>query len=367
MSNKRFLALDSLRGICALLVALYHLNGYGYAPPVAILRNADLFVDFFFVLSGFVIAHIYRYKIVDAASLGSFLLKRLGRIWPLNFATLLAFVAAVFLARCVGIALAEPARYDSGAILPNLLLIQSLGVLDHLTWNFPSWSVSAEFFAYILFGVFCLTIARRRAAVALGLIALCLGILLVWSPKGLAATYDFGLFRCIAGFFCGYLVRQLLDQAAGKPPAASLLELGAVLSVVLFVIHAGDKDLQFAGPFLFAMTVFVFAFEAGLLSAVLKSAPCLFLGRISYSIYMVHALVLTLLKAAVPHLHWLDALPDGAKKACLTPIFLAAVVAISAVTYRVIELPGMRAAGIWASRISSHGPGKRPQSEGSRS
>src|SRR5215469_11877968 len=88
----RFAALDGWRGICALLVALHHLsaNGHFYAWPLV--RNAWLFVDFFFVLSGFVIAYAYGGRLSDAHAIKDFALRRLFRLWPLHVAVLMALI-----------------------------------------------------------------------------------------------------------------------------------------------------------------------------------------------------------------------------------------------------------------------------------
>jgi len=92
-TRKHFRVLDSWRGIAALLVAIFHLNVYSAIYPLDFIRNAYLFVDFFFVLSGFVITHSYAGRLGTLEDLGSFAVKRLGRLWPLHVVVLLAFVA----------------------------------------------------------------------------------------------------------------------------------------------------------------------------------------------------------------------------------------------------------------------------------
>ena len=76
----RFSALDSFRGICALLVALFHLSAASHFFYLPFVRNAGIFVDFFFVLSGFVLAHAYSHKIQTAEDLKIFLIRRVGRL-----------------------------------------------------------------------------------------------------------------------------------------------------------------------------------------------------------------------------------------------------------------------------------------------
>ena len=86
----RYIALDSLRGIAALGVAAYHLHGGGALFDLAVVRGGWLWVDFFFVLSGFVISSSYGERLAQDFSLARFMLLRLGRVWPLHI-NVLAF------------------------------------------------------------------------------------------------------------------------------------------------------------------------------------------------------------------------------------------------------------------------------------
>src|SRR3979409_173570 len=95
---ERFVALDSWRGIAACLVALFHFEAYSHLVyshlnGAPFLRNSWLFVDFFFVLSGFVIAANYQQRLREGFGVGRFLLLRLGRLYPLHLFMLAAAVA----------------------------------------------------------------------------------------------------------------------------------------------------------------------------------------------------------------------------------------------------------------------------------
>src|SRR5258706_11602066 len=131
----RFVVLDSWRGLAACLVALFHLDAYSHLYGVPFLRNSWLFVDFFFVLSGFVIAANYQQRLLDGFGVGRFLLLRLGRLYPLHLAMLAAAVAVKLLLILVpalsSITQAAPAPFSPpqeapDTILANLLLIHSL-------------------------------------------------------------------------------------------------------------------------------------------------------------------------------------------------------------------------------------------------
>ena len=107
----RFQALDSWRGVCALLVAATHFHIDSHVYTNAFLRHAGLFVDFFFVLSGFVITHAYGRKLASPDNVREFVIRRFGRLWPLHAVMLLLFE---FDARQAGVDECRPdaARYS---------------------------------------------------------------------------------------------------------------------------------------------------------------------------------------------------------------------------------------------------------------
>src|SRR5260221_8607326 len=93
----RFAALDGWRGVAAMLGVLYHWPIYGHLYSNPALRNVYLFVDFFFVLSGFVISFAYADRITNPRAAIVFLFRRLGRLWPLHVAMLAVFIGLVLL------------------------------------------------------------------------------------------------------------------------------------------------------------------------------------------------------------------------------------------------------------------------------
>lgn len=165
-------ALTSARGIAAWLVVLYHIRASIAGLPhgvEAVFAKGYLAVDFFFLLSGFVIWLTWhdRLRGQGAAGIARFLQKRVARIWPLH-GVMLAFAVALALA------LWATGRSDPAfpfAELPlHVLLVQNWGVTDALRWNDPAWSISCELAAYLLFPLLILTIDWRRLP-ALALVA----------------------------------------------------------------------------------------------------------------------------------------------------------------------------------------------------
>jgi peptidoglycan/LPS O-acetylase OafA/YrhL len=303
----RFEALDSWRGICALLVALMHFPAAGPITESLFVRNAYLFVDYFFVLSGFVIAYGYCHRLGTGLDYTRFAILRTGRIYPLHAAVLLLFVAFETLRWTV------PALQGDGAapfteatglreLLNSLQLLNGLGVEDRLTWNGPSWSISAEFWTYLLFGAAVLILGRGIWVALIAAIVAGPAVIYAFSPDYMDATWDLGFVRCLYGFSLGALLCQLagpgLLRARGPGAVRSepstmwtVAEVLAVAAVVGFVSAVGRGPASVAAPFLFAVVLWIFAHERGLVSRVLRTRLFFWLGTLSYGIYLVHIFV----------------------------------------------------------------------------
>lgn len=361
--------LDGWRGICALLVVLFHFNALGTLYGLPLVRNSFLFVDFFFVLSGFVISYAYCDKIDTVRDMATFIVRRFGRLWPLHVATLAAFVvfelAKEPIAQLSGAQLKTPAFDPNSpalceAILTNVLFLHSLGIHERLTWNHPSWSISTEFFAYITFALLSL-LRFGRSIVWPALISVAAGLVVVVYSKFLMnVTYDLGYFRCICGFFVGHLVFRLWRAGIPALRFSTAAEAGALVGVFAFVGLLGATRWSFASPLVFGVAVWVFAHEAGSVSQLMRSRALVTLGAWSYSIYMVHALVVMLINRGLKVVERIAGVPlliDGPRESegglrelvsfgsplamdLLTVGYLAVVVALAAMTYRFIEVPG---------------------------
>lgn len=367
----RFEALDAWRGICALLVAVEHLNTDSVLHQNEFIHHAYRFVDFFFVLSGFVIAHAYRERIANDHQVArSFLVRRLGRLWPLHVTMLLALIGVEVLiagAAKAGISIGHEAFTDRNtlqAIPANLLLIQGWGIFDRTTWNTPSWSISTEAFAYVVFAAMCALVpARWIDAAATVLLAAGAVLVLAVAPSGMQSTFDYALARCIYGFMAGVLVRRAWEWRA--PRLGSLGEVGVLAAVLAAVTLLPTSAPALLVTPCFALAVWVFASEDGVLSRALKRPWPQRLGAWSYSIYMVHVLIaLTILTAAMlgaKHgLHLFGRVEGVASivgsapvTAAITVGYLGAIVLLSSLTYRFVELPGQRLFGRWADRGAS--------------
>jgi peptidoglycan/LPS O-acetylase OafA/YrhL len=335
--------------------------------------NAWLFVDFFFVLSGFIIGYAYADRLGSWRSTFAFMIRRFGRLWPLHAAVLAPLVGLelvkLILAHSSGLALDRPAFTTENntlvSVFTNIALVQSLGIHDVLTWNRPSWSISTEFYTYIVFALFltCVRGALPRLVLPFAIAAVGGAVVLLFSNTGMNTTWDYGIFRCLYGFFIGYLTYRLWRSGL----AAALLDRGpwepvAVALAVGFVWLAGETAWSLAAPFVFAFVVLVFAYERGPVSRLMNVQPIALLGAWSYSIYMINwpladfldrgfkfserfTHVPTMIEKAFP---WesnpVELVYIGSRWAMdgLAVIYLLLVIGIAAVTYSVIEQPGRR-------------------------
>ena len=372
--DSRFEALDSWRGICAVGVVLFHFvsvlpSSLDTAP---LIRNGYLFVDFFFVLSGFVLCHGYRGKITRASDIVGFVVRRFARVWPLHVVVLAAFVlmiaAVAHFPHPDGMALTwDGDTYPLNALLPNLFLLNAVG-LQHPVWNGPAWSIGAEFYVYLLFAlVLLLSAPRRLVPVSIGLAAAALALILWLAPDLMNSTWDYGTIRCIAGFFAGVLAYHAYERLQRMDVLkATLCEVGAVVLVIGFVIAAGDgadnvSAVSLLAPVVFAVAVVIFAGEGGLMSLlVLRGRPFRALGRYSFSIYMLHQPLLVALCYGV----WLSGLPTRmfgagavdrvmASPDLLLIDFVLAVILIAAATTRFVEGPAREGIAAMAPRAAA--------------
>lgn len=371
---RRYLALDSLRGICACAVVLYHLPTTGFITNSALIRGGWMFVDFFFVLSGFVIAAGYVTRLGAGFPVRTFMMLRLGRVYPLHIAMLLLYLAAETAAALLGDGggLVRRTAFSDGRDLPswlvNALLLQIFGIDDTLTWNIPSWSIAAEVWTYLLMALAVAWLGAGRrllilVAAAVGVAVVLLGAL---GPPYLDRTFSGALIRCVYGFGLGMLGYRVHHGFAERHRlgtiAGSLAEIATVAVCLLFVCVAGHSIVTLACPPLFLLAVLVFARQEGVVSAMLRRRAPVLLGTLSYSIYMIHHFVEARFLDMLGLAGWLTGVPlvgsagrEGRSVAAAAPLAdllalagLGLVIACSIVTYRLVEEPCRR----WSRHVA---------------
>lgn len=359
----RYVALDSLRGLCACMVVLLHVSTQGNISTSLLVKHAALFVDFFFVLSGFVIGASYGVRLMGGFSIPRFMGRRLARIYPLHLALLLIFVAFETGLTVFGAGAGHRApfegNYSLDYLLHSLLLVQVFPGANPLAWNLPSWSIAAEVWIYLLFAVLLRFAGRRIAAICL-LVAVSAPLWLISQPGFAPVMFENALIRCAMGFALGMLGWRCADRVLAMPLPRWMdhgLEIAVVAAVVAFIWILGGEKLSVLAPFLFLLAVLVFAREKGLLSVALKAGPLLMLGTLSYSIYLIHMFLyyrlLNLLSVVGPYVGRELVVGGGHGKIigggplvgdCISILFLALVICCAYVSWRLIELPGQKLA-----------------------
>lgn len=348
-SDVKFDALTSLRGIAALCTVLAHLvviwgDVFPWLQEESLFRDfalhTYLFVDFFFVLSGFVMCHAYGRHFSDAVGAGSylrFLRARFARVWPLHVLLLMLYVGLA----AIGIRQAQD--NPAWSIGAHLLLLHAMGLFQHTTWNQPSWSISVEWWTYILFP-FAVPLARRWFApaaapfvlpVILGLFA---WLALHFGSANLTVGYAF--FRCLIGFAAGACLYAIVRQrrAARSFDAVASGALVAVFAVLLFMPSPYADMLAFLG-----FCALVFAASAGTGGGHwLHRQALIWIGDISYSIYLWHSLLLHVFGKAAGAAG--RALPVAREHDVLfflamLALFEVAILALAHASYRFIEVP----------------------------
>ena len=294
-AGSKILYLESLRGIAALTVVLHHFRVNSPITDNNIVSNAWLMVDFFFALSGFVIALNYQDQIKSTRELVIFQAKRFLRLYPLHIVMLLVFVcielAKYLAARYMGVIADNPAfsANDLKSFLQAITLTQSIFSNDS-TWNGPSWSISAEFYAYIIFGLTVLA-CRSRSAVYMVVVVL---LSLLGAGYVYRSGFTLEIPRCIFSFFLGVLLFNYarVSRLSVSTRAVSVLALGVVVALSVKEWSAFEATTMIFPP-LFGLMILglVLSPEGGYLKTFLESRYVVYLGTISYGIYMIHVAV----------------------------------------------------------------------------
>ncbi len=358
-----FGALDGFRGVLAICVAIFHTFWYTHINDTPFFHNGPVIIDLFFVFSGFLMFRLYHNRLSTPQQASQFLKRRFARLYPIHIFMLgvfTAFACVRLWAHHAGLSVQEPGEivpFAPGSldslynIITHLTMTHSMGVTNGLSFNPPSWTISTEFFAYFIFILMFLRCPPSRVwhfCVITLIIGLTYYVLSRLKPN-MDITYDLGFFRCLAGFFTGVVaswvfgrITQSALRAAVMPRGLpTVLECIALGAFVCFVIYMPGKLQFFIAPFAFIF-VLVFAFDGGLVSRFMGNRVFRYLAKISYSVYMIHAIF-----AVTFHMIGSRVFPDimipgtGAGDLFLL-VYLAIVIGSSHLTYIYIERPGQK-------------------------
>jgi peptidoglycan/LPS O-acetylase OafA/YrhL len=287
--------LTGLRFIAAFWLLIYFFwerFGLGPRENFPLIEKGSMGVDLFFILSGFILAHVYGPQ-VEAKTFHwrTFLWARLARVYPLHLICLLAMIGLWAVSKAIGASIQEDAFIVS-QIPAHVALVQAWGTVGSDGWNFPSWSISAEWFAYLTFPVtFAIAALFRKAALA-G-VALAMG--LFWVLVAFAhsqnmvlidMTWQGGALRIIPSFLMG-IALWMAGRKITIPPLQSQIGVGVSLAWIL-----GASSLSFPTellwPGLAGLVFFLAETSKHANHSLCASKQWVYLGEISFAAYMVH-------------------------------------------------------------------------------
>lgn len=338
-------ALTALRGIAAWYVVFYHVrtSSADLLPPVVlqIFAKGYLAVDFFFLLSGFVIWLSYRDRIAEngIGAIPRFLARRFARIYPLHFVILCGAILFALLLAATG--RSSPEAYPWHELPLHLLLIQNWGFTTELSWNDPAWSISVETAAYLMFPLIALGTDWRAVSTPIllaliGLLAMALhGFFLAMDAPILdSAITQTGLLRCLIQFMIGTILCALWLRWRDRPARMATLALGVTATIGALAL-AGYMPETLAVPLAFSGILLAGALTANMAGNPLAARPLHYLGEISYATYLSHFLLFILFKLLFVN-------ETGQIGAAALTGFLILVLVVSIALYHGIERPAQR-------------------------
>lgn len=366
--STRLEALTGVRAFAAAWVILLHFGEplYGLLPGLRFAERLTtqgfLGVDLFFVLSGFILSFNYfdHFKSgVSVTDWGRFLRLRLARMWPTHVFTLHVTVAMYFAARSLDVTLHsdQTVEYTLPAYLHNLALTHAWTMGD-LSWNAPSWTISAEWAAYLVFPALTLLVARattlKRAwtGVAMAyLVWLVVVRLWLWEES---LSIDAALPRAATQFLAGcFLFLVYRKGPRGRP--SRLAAIAAILLLVTAPLPWEHSRAYLLTPLL-GLGVLGLARGDRVLGPLLEHRAARYLGELSYSLYLTHGLVLASLGKVLPWPRFADS--RFPSRVALIAVYFLVTGTVALFTYYVVERPARER--IARRRVDTRGRGSPP-------
>jgi peptidoglycan/LPS O-acetylase OafA/YrhL len=330
-------SLTAVRGIAAWWVVFYHFDSY-LRPHVSssiyyLISKGHLAVDLFFCLSGFVIFFNYgSLNLGDKREVFRVYFRRLAKIYPLHIFVLCMYGLLIFVLMLTHRDLGE--RFSGLGFLLNLFLIQDWGVLRELTWNIPSWSISAEFAAYLLFPAVTLLI-RFVASRMWHLLLVIVFFLVLLNVFYSSVDYRIGsgievlgVPRAATQFAIGAVLARIYLGAPSVQPFSQLCLY--VLSAVFLFMGFNVLETVFI-PLAWAVLVLAIAWGDHALGW-LNHRWLVFVGHVSYATYMVHYFARDVFKLVLVR-------GDGTTSLYLVFAIFFVIFFASALLYKLVERP----------------------------
>lgn len=302
--------LDGLRGVAAVMVVCFHLfEAFATSHIDQIINHGYLAVDFFFILSGFVIGYAYdnRWKTIKTSD---FLKRRLIRLQPMVVAGAVLGGAMFYLQGCtvwditkVSIGMLAVAVLMNALMIPAAPGVEIRGLTEMYPLNGPTWSLFFEYIGNLLYALLLRRLPTNILAFWVAAAGCSLAGFAIWGPLGdLCAGFALtgenilgGSLRILFSFSAGLLLFRLFDRRKKGQPKKGAFWIGTLAIVALLSVPrlGGDEHLWMNGIYdsaccivFFPLVVYLGA--CGKTKGRITSRICKFLGEISYPLYMVH-------------------------------------------------------------------------------
>jgi len=358
LTGMRFFA--AMAVVVGHLVADHNLDGlgrFGLTAYSTVVAGAA--VSFFFVLSGFILTYVYKDQLTYAR-VPKFYFKRWARIWPLHLVCLIVTIYVVGMA-----------TIDYEMLAVNLALLQSW-VPDSkwvFSFNGVSWSISTEMFFYFMFPFFLIGGQKRfwikYVLLWLVVLAAVKGIQILdnqpaWASYDLERACHVNPFLRLPEFCTGMGVGFIFFNRESQRSRSSFTHSAVEIAVLMLIpgfswvmreygIVGWVRRADWGGPamalwvqytamvFIFAIVIYVFARSQGILSQLLGSRAVVFLGEISFALYMIHY---TVIIAVERQYDW--SLANYSPVAVAGCVIVMSV-SIAALLYKLVEMPAKNA------------------------
>lgn len=346
-------AITALRFGAAIWVALFAFwENLAWDGMPGLVAKGYLGVELFFVLSGFILCHVYLEQAGEKRfSYKNFLWARLARVYPLHIATLLGVGGLAAAALFAGMSV--DGNVLSWASLPaNIFMIHAWGVAPVAGWNHPSWSISAEWFAYLCFPLFAFVFWRVRHKPVLAVIGAAAFLALLYAGFErlvgfplTEATIRWGALRIVPCFAFGCALYLLHRRGPMKAPW-----LATMVSAALLIASASLQLWDAVTVVLSGGLILSLASLPNERAGWLSSKPAVYLGEISYSVYMV-CVPWKLLGVNIA-----AKVTEAADKQLHVAVWLAVFMmlpVVAAVAYHLVEYPARKAMRRWSPQSTS--------------
>ncbi|MGL4908441.1 MAG: acyltransferase family protein [Bacteroidales bacterium] len=305
-SKVHYPILDALRGVAAIIVVWYHIfEGYATSRFDQIFNHGYLAVDFFFLLSGFVIAYAYDSR-WDKLRLKDFFIRRVIRLHPMVVFGALLGGAIFYTQGCewwdvsqVAVISVIISTLMSMFLIPTTTSFDVRGLGEAFPLNGPSWSLFFEYIGSFLYALFIRKFSTKLLIIWTIALAILLGSFAIFGKNGDVAYgwqfslthFPLGLTRMLLPFSIGLLMFRV--TRASKIKGAFLFS-SILLIAILSIPRIGDEQSLWANglyDMLAIITIFPFIIYMGISGTITSKATmkiCKFLGDISYPLYIVH-------------------------------------------------------------------------------